>query len=101
MNRICKAGLALWMALVLALGAGIPVSAAETELDGLLKSTAAGKKEYTCTLSVRCDTILDNLDKLDSKKKDLAPSEGVIEWVYTCDLGRDVGAEVTEREDGE
>lgn len=40
MNRICKAGLALWLALVLALGAGIPVSAAESELDGLLKSAA-------------------------------------------------------------
>ena len=145
---------------------------------------ADGEKEYTCTLSVRCDTILDNLDKLDLKKKDLVPSDGVIfpetqvafyegesvfnvlqrelrkakihmefvstpvydsayiegignlyefdcgelsgwnykvngwapnygcsrytlrdgdvvEWVYTCDLGRDVGAEVTEREDGE
>lgn len=145
---------------------------------------ADGEKEYTCTLSVRCDTILNNLDKLDSKKKDLVPADGVIfpetqvtfyegesvfnvlqrelrkakihmefvntpvydsayiegignlyefdcgelsgwnykvngwapnygcsrytlqdgdvvEWVYTCDLGRDVGAAVAEGEDGE
>lgn len=33
---------------------------------------------YTCTLSVRCDTILDNLDWLDPAKKDLVPEDGVI-----------------------
>lgn len=35
-------------------------------------------KELTCTLSVRCDTILDNIKGLDKEKQDLVPSDGVI-----------------------
>jgi len=35
-------------------------------------------KELTCTLSVRCDTILGNMDKLDSEKLDIVPKDGVI-----------------------
>ena len=35
-------------------------------------------KEFTCTLSVRCDTILDNLDWLDPEKVELVPKDGVI-----------------------
>lgn len=31
-----------------------------------------------CTLSVRCDTILNNIDKLDKTKKNLVPSDGII-----------------------
>lgn len=34
--------------------------------------------EYTCTLSVRCDTILDNIDWLDPEKVELVPEDGVI-----------------------
>lgn len=34
--------------------------------------------EYTCVLSVRCDTILDNLDWLDPEKVELVPEDGVI-----------------------
>lgn len=33
---------------------------------------------YTCTLSVRCDTILDNLDWLVPEKVELVPEDGVI-----------------------
>ena len=33
---------------------------------------------HTCTLSVRCDTILDHLDWLDPEKLDLVPEDGVI-----------------------
>lgn len=33
---------------------------------------------HTCTLSVRCDTILNNLDWLDPEKTDLVPEDGVI-----------------------
>lgn len=33
---------------------------------------------YTCTLSVRCDTILNNMSQLDPKKVELVPSDGVI-----------------------
>ncbi len=34
--------------------------------------------ERTCTLSVRCDTILDNMDWLDKEKVELVPEDGVI-----------------------
>ena len=35
-------------------------------------------KGLTCTLSVRCDTILDNMSWLDKEKWELVPSDGVI-----------------------
>ena len=35
-------------------------------------------KELTCILSVRCDTILDNLSWLDEDKVDIVPKDGVI-----------------------
>lgn len=35
-------------------------------------------KELSCTLSVRCDTILDNMDWLDPEKTELVPENGVI-----------------------
>jgi hypothetical protein len=34
--------------------------------------------EYTCTISVYCDTILDNIDWLDKEKVELVPEDGVI-----------------------
>lgn len=34
--------------------------------------------ELTCTLSVRCDTILKNMEKLDKEKAELVPTDGVI-----------------------
>lgn len=37
-----------------------------------------GDTAYTCTLSVRCDTINDNLDWLDVEKKDMVPEDGII-----------------------
>lgn len=33
---------------------------------------------YTCTLSVRCDTILNNMDWLNPEKAELVPEDGVI-----------------------
>ncbi len=35
-------------------------------------------KELTCTLSVRCDTILQNIDRLDDEKVDIVPKNGVV-----------------------
>lgn len=35
-------------------------------------------ERFTCTLSIRCDTILDNLDWMDPDKLELVPSDGVI-----------------------
>lgn len=39
--------------------------------------------ECTCTLSVRCDTILNNIDWLDTEKVELVPEDGVIFAVQT------------------
>ena len=36
------------------------------------------KKEFSCTLSVRCDTILKNMHKLKDSKKEIVPANGVI-----------------------
>lgn len=35
-------------------------------------------KTFTCTLSVRCDTILNNIGWLDSEKVDIVPKDGVV-----------------------
>lgn len=35
-------------------------------------------REMTCTLAIRCDTILNNFDFLDETKKTLVPSNGII-----------------------
>jgi hypothetical protein len=38
----------------------------------------AGDAAFTATLTVRCDTILDNIDMLDREKHELVPADGVI-----------------------
>ena len=50
-------------------GKPIPVEPQETEIS----DTA-----HTCTLSVRCDTILHNLDWLDPDKRELVPEDGIL-----------------------
>lgn len=35
-------------------------------------------KELTCTMSVRCDTILQNMDWLDPEKAELVPKDGIL-----------------------
>lgn len=40
--------------------------------------TADSTETYTCTLSVRCDTILNNIDRLDPEKTALVPADGFI-----------------------
>lgn len=35
-------------------------------------------QKLTCTLSIRCDTILDNMDQLKEGKKTVVPTDGVI-----------------------
>lgn len=42
------------------------------------QDTVVKDASYTCTLSVRCDTILDNMDYLDEAKWELVPEDGVI-----------------------
>ena len=37
-----------------------------------------GDGSFTCTLSVRCDTLLANMDALDAEKHELVPADGVI-----------------------
>jgi hypothetical protein len=42
------------------------------------QAATPGGNTYTCTLSVRCDTLLDNLASLDPEKHELVPADGVI-----------------------
>ncbi len=42
------------------------------------QSTEVTEEELTCTLSVRCDTILKNIGKLDPEKIEILPKDGVI-----------------------
>lgn len=41
-------------------------------------SEVNNKKKYTCTFSIECSTILNNLSSLDSNKLELIPSNGLI-----------------------
>lgn len=38
----------------------------------------AEEGELKCTVSIRCDTILDNMDRLETEKRSLVPSDGII-----------------------
>ncbi|QIB69650.1 DUF4430 domain-containing protein [Aminipila butyrica] len=42
------------------------------------QNTVISDKKLTCTLSVRCDTILDNISALDPEKVELVPTSGAI-----------------------
>ena len=42
------------------------------------EETVISNEEYTCTLSVSCGTILDNIELLDKEKVDIVPENGVI-----------------------
>lgn len=42
------------------------------------ENTDISDKELTCTLSVRCDTILENISWLDPEKVELVPENGVL-----------------------
>ena len=50
-------------------GKPVPVEPQDVEISDI---------EHTCTLSVRCDTILNNMDWLDPEKVELVPRDGVI-----------------------
>ena len=41
-------------------------------------ATVDESKKLTCTLSIRCDTILNNMNLLKEEKKAMVPSDGVI-----------------------
>ena len=51
-------------------GKPLPVEPENQEIDK--------KKSYTCTFSIECSTILNNLSELDPDKLELVPSNGVI-----------------------
>lgn len=51
-------------------GKPLPVEPVDQEVDK--------KKSYTCTFSIECSTILNNLADLDPDKRELVPSNGVI-----------------------
>lgn len=51
-------------------GKPLPVEPEDTEVDTNVS--------YTCTLSIECSTIFNNLSMLDENKRELLPSDGVI-----------------------
>lgn len=51
-------------------GKPLPVEPEDQEINN--------KKKYTCTFSIECSTILNNLSDLDPDKRELIPSNGVI-----------------------
>lgn len=63
----------------------VPQSAAEQKtpevtppLEEELRPESTPEAVHTCTLSVRCDTILDNIADIEPEKLGLVPSDGVI-----------------------
>lgn len=48
-----------------------------------IAAAGTGEGDLSCTLEIRCDTILDNMDKLSSSKSSYVPSDGVILPVTT------------------
>lgn len=42
------------------------------------KAHAPAETGNTCTVTIRCDTILENMEALDPEKRDLIPADGVI-----------------------
>ncbi len=42
------------------------------------QETQITQKQYTCTFSITCTTILQNMDMCDEQKRELVPSDGVI-----------------------
>jgi hypothetical protein len=42
------------------------------------KTDETEKPEYTCSIEIRCDTILNNMDKLAEGKEELIPADGLI-----------------------
>ena len=42
------------------------------------EETVISDVEHSCIISVRCDTIFDNLNSLDPEKKELIPKDGII-----------------------
>lgn len=56
------------------------------------EDAVTGDTEYTCTISISCATLLDNLDVLDPEKHELVPADGVIlpATVVTFTEGEDV-----------
>lgn len=56
-----------------------PAAAAVTEsTPAAAEQGKEGNKDPTCTLSVRCDSILNHMDWLDKEKVELVPPDGVI-----------------------
>lgn len=69
MKRIVKFGiLMLLIALLCGCGKQNTVEVADTNGDGKL----------TCTLEIRCDTLLDNLDQMTKEKAALVPEDGIL-----------------------
>ena len=57
----------------------VPVEVPEGKPEPVsVEETVITDKELTCTLSVRCDTILDNMSDFDKDKAEILPNNGII-----------------------
>lgn len=65
-----------------AMASPVPTSSAPVQTPAAASAAPSqqpeGETGLTCTLWVRCDTILNNMDKLDEDKTELVPEDGVI-----------------------
>jgi hypothetical protein len=54
------------------------VKSTQTASDSTTEKSTAASKKASCTISINCKTILQNMDQLAVEKKDFVPSNGII-----------------------
>ncbi|MBO7700817.1 MAG: DUF4430 domain-containing protein [Eubacteriaceae bacterium] len=65
-------------AMILAQGGTVAVATTTTSSSPVPGGSSPAANLHTCTIQIRCDTILDNMDKLTSGKNAYVPASGVI-----------------------
>lgn len=65
-------------AMILAQGGTVAVATTTTTSSPVPGGSPAAANLHTCTIQIRCDTILDNMDKLTPGKNAYVPASGVI-----------------------
>ena len=61
-------------------------------------TSSTGGGDMTCTVSIKCDVILENMDKLDDSKHSLVPADGVILAPITVNFSDgETGADIIKR----
>ncbi len=79
-----KTGLIAALLMGLACAAFMAACGSETE-KAASEPEPSGPK-YHCSIEIRCDTILDNMDKLAEGKRELVPEDGLILYVDNAEF---------------